>query len=171
MAQELSVKVERRPFLLRPDRPPQGEPRRFFEGETETELSPAMQERARGAGVVMRRPRWSPNTMLAHEATAYAREMGLDGEFHHAAAGAYWERGVDLADMAVLKGIAKGCGLDWAELSPRSESGHHRQRVLQEYQDAKDRGVNGTPAYLIGARLIGGDVSVKDLRAAVRGSS
>ena len=143
----------------------------MFEGETETELSPAAQERAKVAGVVMRRPSWSPNTIPAHEATAYAREKGLDDEFHHAAARAYWERGVDLSDMAVLKEIAEGCGLDWAELSPRLESGHYRQRVLQESQEARDRGVTGTPCYLIGGELIGGDVSLEDLQKAVEKAS
>ena len=143
----------------------------MFEGETETELSPAAQERAKVAGVVMRRPSRSPNPIPAHEATAYARENGLDDEFHHAAARAYWERGVDLSDMAVLKEIAEGCGLDWAELSPRLESGHYRQRVLQESQEARDRGVTGTPCYLIGGELIGGDVSLEDLQKAVEKAS
>ena len=137
------------------------------EGETEAEFAPAMQERAKGAGVVMRRPSWSHNTVRAHEATAYARDKGLDDQFHHALAGAYWERGIDLSDMAVLKEIAEGCGLDWAELSPRLESGHYRERVLQEYQAARDRGVTGTPTYLIGGELIGGDVSLEDIQGAV----
>ena len=159
--------MERRPYLLRPDRPPEGEPRRLFDGETETELSPAAQERARAVGLVMRRPQWSPNTMLAHEATLYAREKGLDGDLHHALARAYWERGVDLSSLEILGEIAQGCGLDWAELAPRLESGHYRDRVLEEYQAARDKGVTGTPAYLISGELLGGDVSLEDLRSAV----
>ena len=138
----------------------------MFEGETETELNPAMQERARGVGVVMRRPRWSPNTMLAHEATVYAKERGLDGEFHHAAAGAYWETGADLGSLDILQGIAGRCGLNWAELSPLLESRRYRDAVLREFEAAKARGVAGTPTYLIGAELLGGDVSLEDLRAA-----
>ena len=63
MAQQHSINVDRKPYLLRPDRPPEGEPRRMFEGETETELSDAMKERAQGVGLTMRRPQWSPNTM------------------------------------------------------------------------------------------------------------
>ena len=140
----------------------------MFEGETETDLNPAMQERARGAGLVMRRPRWSPSTMLAHEATVYAKERGQDGEFHHAAARAYWETGADLGDMAVIRRIAEGSGLDWAQLSPRLESGFYRERVLQDYQDAKRRGVSGTPTYWTGGELLRGDVSLEDLKAAVQ---
>ena len=160
--------MERRPYLLRPDKPPEGEPRRMFEGETETELAPAMRERAAAAGLVMRRPQWSPNTIPVHEATVYARENGRDSEFHHTAAGAYWDRSADLADVAVLKEIAVGSGLDWTDLGPRLESGQYREQVLQEYQAARDRGVSGTPTYFIGGELVGGDVSLEDLRAAVQ---
>ena len=137
------------------------------EGETDTELAPAAQERARTVGLVMRRPSWSPNTMLAHEATVYAREKGRDDQFHHSLAAAYWERGVDMADMSVIKEIAEGSGLDWAELSPRLESGQYRQQVLQEYQDAKDHGVTGTPSYLIAGKVLGGDISLDELHSAV----
>ena len=89
MAQEAAIKVEGRPYLLQPDRPPQGEPRPLREGETETELSPAWRERAQAAGLEMRRPQTSPSTILAHEATHYAKEQGLADRFHHTAARVY----------------------------------------------------------------------------------
>jgi len=153
--------------LLRPDRPLEGEPRRLFEGETETELSPAMQQRARAAGLVMRHPQWSPNTMLAHEATVYAKEKGLDDKFHHLAAGAYWETAADLSDAETLKSLAEKSGLDWAELAPLLASRHYRDTVLQQYEAAKSLGVAGTPTYLIAGELLKGDVSLEDLQAAV----
>ena len=132
-------------------------------GETETEFSPAMQERASGAGLVMRRPHWSPNTSRVHEATAYAGDKGLDGEFHHAAAKAYWEDGADLSDMDVLKGLADECGLDCAELSERLESGYYTEQVLHDDRFARDHSVNGTPTYQIGEEFTWGDLSVEDL--------
>lgn len=150
---------------MQPDRPPEGAPRPLREGETETELSPVWRERASELGLIMRRPQWSPNTLLAHEATAYAKEKGLDSEFHHVAARAYWERGVDLGDLAVLQGLAAECGLDWSGLAPRLESGYYRQRVLDQYQDAKTRGVSGTPTYQVeGAEPTFGNLGVDDLR-------
>ena len=168
LAKELSFQVDRRPYLLRPDRPPEGEPRRLFDGETETELNPQMQERARGVGLVMRRPQWSPNTLRAHEATIYAKEQGKESEFHHLAAAAYWESGADLNDLEVLKGIVEAAGMDWADLGPRIESGEYRDAVLREYEAAKDRGVTGTPTYLIGGELHGGDVGIDELREAIK---
>ncbi len=99
----------------------------------------------------MRRPQWSPNTTLAHEVTAYAKEKSLDGQFHHAAAQAYWESGVDLGDLAALQGLVERCGLDWAELEPRLKSGYYRQQVLDGYEEAKGGGVTGTPTYRVEA--------------------
>jgi predicted DsbA family dithiol-disulfide isomerase len=167
----MSFQVDRKPFLLRPERPPEGEERRLFDGETQTELNPAMQERAKGVGLVMRRPQWSPNTMRAHEATAYAKEKGKDGEFHHLAAQAYWESGADINDLDVLKGIVEAAGMDWADLDPRIESGQYRETVMREYEAAKEKGVGGTPTYLIGGELHGGDVGIDELREAIKSAA
>ena len=171
LAKELSFEVDRRPYLRRPDHPPEGEARRLFDGETETELNPAMQERASGVGLVMRRPHWSPNPMRVHEATLYAKEQGKDDQFHHLAAAAYWESDADLNDLDVLKGIAQSAGLDWGDMGPRIESGEYRDTVISEYEAAKEKGVSGTPTYMIGGELHGGDVSIEDLREAIRSAS
>lgn len=171
LAKEFSFEVDRKPYLLRPDRPPGGETRRLFDGETETELNPEMQERAKGVGLAMRRPQWSPNTLRAHEATIYAKEKGKDGQFHHLAAAAYWESGADINDLDVLKGIVEGAGMDWGDLGPRIESGEFRDTVMREYEAAKELGVGGTPTYMIGGELHRGDVSIDELREAIRAAS
>lgn len=171
MAQDNAINITRRPYLLAPDRPPEGEARQMRDGETESEVAPHMKERADNLGLKICRPSWSPNTMLIHEATAYAREKGLDDEFHHVAAGEFWTTGVDLSSMAVLQGLAEKAGLDWNELSPRLESRQYSQQVLDEYQVARDQGVTGTPTYLIDGELMPGDVSLDDLIAAVKKAS
>ncbi len=171
LAKELSIDIDRKPYLLQPDRPPEGVARRLFDGETETELNDAMKERAKGVNLVMRRPQWSPNTLRAHEATAYAKEQGKDGEFHHLAAQAYWETGADINDLDVLKGIVEAAGMDWGELGPRIESGQYRETVMREYEAAKEKGVTGTPTYMIGGELHGGDVGIEELREAIKSAA
>ena len=171
LAKELPIDIDRKPYLLQPDRPPEGVARRLFDGETETELNDAMKERAKGVNLVMRRPQWSPNTLRAHEATAYAKEQGKDGEFHHLAAQAYWETGADINDLDVLKGIVEAAGMDWGELGPRIESGQYRETVMREYEAAKEKGVTGTPTYMIGGELHGGDISIEELREAIKSAA
>lgn len=143
----------------------------MFEGETETELNDAIKERARGVGLTMRRPQWSPNTMLVHEATAYAKEQGKEDTFHHVAAAAYWENGTDLADLDVVKGFAEESGLNWSELAPLLESHHYQGQVMENYEAAKALGIGGTPSYMIAGELLKGDVSLEELQAAVEKAS
>ena len=76
-----------------------------------------------------------------------------------------------LNDLGVLKGIVDGAGLDWRDLGPRIESGEYRDSVMREYAAAKEKGVGGTPTYMIGGELHGGDVSIDDLREAIRSAS
>ena len=171
MAEEIPLNVDRKSYFLRPDQPLEGAPRRMFDGETETDLAPAMQERARGVGLVMKRPQIAPNTSLAFQATLYAKEKGLDGEFHHAAAKLYWETGANLGEMAVLQQVAQEVGLDWTELEVRLQSGHYRQQVLDEHADAKARDVGVVPTYIVDGEYLKGDVSLEDLEAAIRKAS
>jgi predicted DsbA family dithiol-disulfide isomerase len=79
-----------------------------------------------------------------------------------------WETGANLGDLAVLRGLAEGCGLNWAELSSRLESGDYRQRVFQEYQTAREKGVRGTPTYMIGGEIKFGDLGEEELREMVQ---
>ena len=130
-----------------------------------------MQERASGVGLIMRRPQWSPNTLRAHEATVYAKTQRKDGEFHHLASEAFWASGADINDLDVLKGIVEASGMDWSDLGPRIESGEYRAKVMEEYQAAKELGVAGTPAYLIGGGLYKGDVGIDQLREAIKSAS
>lgn len=73
----------------------------------------------------MRRPRWNPNTVPWHIATVYVREQGLDNEFHHAAARAFWESGINLGEMPAIEDIPEKVGLEWTELSQRLGSDHY----------------------------------------------
>ncbi len=42
---------------------------------------------------------------------------------------------------------------------------------MREYEAAKDKGVGGTPTYMIGGELHGGDVSIDEVREAIRSAS
>jgi predicted DsbA family dithiol-disulfide isomerase len=171
LAKDLDFSVDRRPYLLSPDKPPEGEPRNMHEGETETEVTPAMQERASGVGLAIHRPQWSPNTLMGPEATIHATEQGLDTLVPPAAAGAYWAHGADLGKIAVVRELAEKSGLDWSSLGPLLDSGHYRPKVMEESQAARARGVTGTPTYLIAGELHGGDISIEELRSSIEAAS
>ena len=75
MAQENAVNINRRPYLLAPDRPPEGQARQMRDGETESEVAPHMKERANNLGLKICRPSWSPNTMLVHRSEEHTSEL------------------------------------------------------------------------------------------------
>ena len=104
----------------------------------------------------MRRAKRTPNTMLALEATEYARGKGLGDHFYHNTMRAFWAEGVDLGSMDALKPLALESNLDWEELKPRLESGHYRNQVLEQHGEAVNMGINGVPAFLIGNLLFTG---------------
>ena len=61
--------------------------------------------------------------------------------------------------------------MDWGDLGLRIESGEYRETVMKEYEAAKELGVGGTPTYMIGGELHGGDVGIDELRDAIKSAS
>lgn len=146
--------VRGKAFLLRPDTPKEGQRREV--GPEGTEMREPLKSYAQEAGLVMHRSALVPNTMYALEATEYAQEQGQFDAFHRAAYRAYWEHGKDLGDLAVIRELAEGCGLNWPQLEERLNSGYYRRAVLQQYQQAIDIGIQGVPAFLMGNVLFTG---------------
>ena len=114
--------MEGRAYLLRPDTPKEGTQRAPRPGETEDELSEPLRSQASEAGLIMRPPPVTPNTLYALEATEYAQQQGKFMEFHHAAYKAFWEDRQDLGDLAVLEEVARSVDLNSTEMIERLES-------------------------------------------------
>jgi predicted DsbA family dithiol-disulfide isomerase len=148
--------VEGRAYLLRPDTPKEGVRRERRPDETDAELRPPLGTYAREAGLVMRPPPVTPNTMYALEATEYAQQQGKFLEFHRAAYQAYWSEGQDLGELKVLEEVARAVGLDSAELRQRLEGNHYTETVMGQYQQALGYGIQGIPSFLVGNLLFTG---------------
>ena len=172
---ELALAIDRRPYLLRPGAPINGflGQDRLAESQSPTRDFP---RRRTPLALPGEKPRVDPfssrslSTVLAHEATACAREQGRDGEFYMEAAREYWERGADLGSIYTLRRSAIKAGLDWGAMWVKLASSHYRPWVMEEYRAAVDRGVKGAPSYLIGGKMCTGDVGLEDLRRALKGA-
>ena len=136
--------------------PKEGLPRQPRPGETEAELGEPLRGYAREAGLVMRPPKVTPNTMYALEATEYAQQNGRFLEFHRAAYRAYWEEGKDLGDVAALAEIARSVSLNSADLLERLKTGFYASTVTNQYQEALGYGIRGIPAFVVGRFLFTG---------------
>ena len=125
-------------------------------GESADELSEPLRTQAKDAGLIMRPPSVTPNTMYALEATEYAQQQGMFMEFHHAAYKAFWEDGKDLGDLAVIEAVAQGVGLNSAELIEHLENKRYEETVLGQYQEALGYGIKGIPTFLVGNLMFTG---------------
>ena len=141
---------------MRPDTPKEGLVREPRSGENPDELSEPLRSQAREAGLVMKPPRVTPNTMYALEATEYAQRHGKFMEFHQAAYQSFWSDGKDLGDLEVISGIADGVGLDSADLVRDLEERKLSSVVMGQYQEALKYGIRGIPTFLVGNLLFTG---------------
>ncbi len=125
-------------------------------GESPDELSEPLRGYAREAGLIMKPPPVTPNTMYALEATDYAQRHGKFMEFHQAAYQAFWGEGKDLGDLEVVGGIGAQVGLDSADLVKTLEDQQLSSVVMGQYQQALQYGIRGIPTFLVGNLLFTG---------------
>ena len=156
MALDYNITVEGRAYLLRPDTPPDGSPREPRPGETESELAEPLRSYASEAGLIMRPPPKTPNTLHILEATEYAQQQGKFMEFHVAAYRALWEDGKDLGDLGVIEEIAQSIDLNSVELLEGLEKKQYSETVMQQYQEALGYGIRGIPTFLVGNLMFTG---------------
>ena len=148
--------MEGRAYLLRPDTPKEGLLRQPRSGETEDELSEPIRSQVREAGIIMRPPQVTPNTMFALEATEYAQQHGKFMEFHHAAYKAYWDDRKDLGQLDVLAEVARSVSLDAEEMIQCLETHEFSGKVMGQYQEALQHGIRGIPTFVVGNLMFTG---------------
>ena len=125
-------------------------------GETEDELSEPIRSQVNDAGLIMRPPRVTPNTMYALEATEYAQQHGKFMEFHHAAYKAYWDDRKDLGQLDVLAEVARSVSLDADEMIECLETHEFSNQVMGQYQEALQHGIRGIPTFVVGNLMFTG---------------
>ena len=102
-------------------------------------------------GMALRLPPVQPRSRKAFQAAEFARREGLFDPMHRTLFRAFFEEGRDLADKAVLLDIGGSVGLDVSEMREALESGRYTPKVLADQAAARDVGVSGVPALVVGS--------------------
>ena len=111
---------------------------------------------AEAAGLeVGQRTHWF-NTDLAHEATEWAAEQGDVDAFRRAIFRAYFVDGRNIGDPPVLAELAADVGFDPADLRAALSERRYRERVQEQYAEARDVGVTAVPTFVAGGYAIEG---------------
>lgn len=84
-------------------------------------------------------------------------------------AAACWEEGRDLTDLAVLRSIVEGRGLDADALESRIATPEVKQTLHRNTAEALERGAFGVPTFALGEELFWGHDRLVHLAAALDG--
>lgn len=95
-----------------------------------------------------------PNSRRALILGELARDRGLLGELHPRLFEAYWARGRDLGDAAVLTEEGTAAGLDADEIADAFENADYVQRIAEQTDAVLEFGAGGVPAWVIDERYL-----------------
>jgi predicted DsbA family dithiol-disulfide isomerase len=108
-----------------------------------------------------------PNTRRALALAEWARDRGALHPVRRGIMDAYWRRGLDVEDPAVLAAVAAAAGLDGAAAVKGSEAPGILERVAKMGQAAARAGVTGIPTFDVGGERVVGAQPYEVLEAAV----
>ncbi len=111
---------------------------------------------AETVGLTIRRPSVLTNSLMALEATEYAKEQGKGEPFSQAVYEAYFQEGQNIGDLDVIRTLARENGLDSNAVATHLQERTYAPRLEAARQEARTRGVSGVPTFIIGpAQIVG----------------
>jgi predicted DsbA family dithiol-disulfide isomerase len=154
--------IQWHPFQLNPDLPPEGvDKRAYLEAKFGDKARlDAIQERlrevARAAGLEMDpdKPLRMPNTLDAHRLIHWAGIEGVQSPVVTALMRAYWVDGRDIGDHETLADIAASQGMGRPEVLRLLASDADADDILARDADARRKGVNAVPTFLIAQQYV-----------------
>lgn len=129
---------------------------------------------AANVGLTMQRPPLLTNSLMALEATEFAKEQGKEEAFSRAVYKAYFQEGKNIGDPEVILAIAAEAGLNPNVVQTHLQQRTYASQLEVARREARTHGVSGVPTFIVGpAQIVGAqapDVFIKMLkRAAERG--
>ena len=103
------------------------------------------------------------NSRRAQELGKWAESLGQGDPFHHAAFAAYFAKGLNIADVEVLAGIAEAAGLPGEEVAQVIESGRFSPAVDADWQRSRQLGIQVVPTFHANGRKMEGAKSYEAL--------
>jgi len=97
----------------------------------------------------------------------YAKTFGRDVFYalHERLFTAYFVDSKNIGDREVLKEIAKDCGIT-ADISPAWEDKKYQQRLLENFNSARQHNIQSVPSFVFGNRVLSGVVAESVFREA-----
>lgn len=98
-------------------------------------------------------PHFPVNTLGIMRGAVAAQRAGVLAPYVDAVFGAMWERGANMADVAVITAELNGAGLDGAALVAATQDAAVKDQLMANTQAAHARGAFGSPIFFVGEEM------------------
>ena len=124
-------------------------------------------------GVDIHQPSRSPLTRLAHEAAAWARQLGVLDLFQRQLFNAFFIEDRDIGELSVLKQLAWNVGLNPNELEKVLAEHQMAEEVEEDLMIARTYNITTVPSFVIAGHVLSGvqdeSVLIKAIKLAIAG--
>lgn len=119
---------------------------------------------ARKRGLVIRGPQKIWDSALAAAGMLYAQRAGdaVFRRYHDLVFERFWQRALDIEDVAVLGGVLTEAGADGAGFAAFADAG--RAEVASISRAAEEQGVFGVPSFVVDGELFWGREHLPEIR-------
>jgi len=166
LEKDLSIQALWKGLEIHPETPQEGMPMDRRSSPYMISVLENIKQLAGMVGLEMTVQDFRSNSGLSLEGAEFARGKGLFAPYHRAVFEAYFQKGQDIGDMAVLEGIAENLGLEVAEFRNALNDGRCRPALAEALVEARRLSIPGVPAFLFGERLVVGAQPYEVLRKA-----
>ncbi len=155
MEREYDVEIEWVPFELHPEIPPEGRPRNeILPAAYMARAQEGVNRMAAAVGLHLSLHERLINSRPTLQAAEFAREQGRFDTMHHGLLKAYWDEGLDVSDMGVLRDVAARAGIDAARMEAALKENRFGDYLDARRTEAEELGINGIPAHVIADRYL-----------------
>ncbi len=111
-------------------------------------------------------PHFPVNTLALMRGAVAARQQGVFEPYVDAVFAGMWERGLPMADPAVIGQVLREAGLDAQALMEATQSPDVKNELMANTQSAFERGAFGSPTFFVGDEIYFGKDKLADVEAA-----
>ena len=126
---------------------------------------------AHGLNKFVFNPHFPINTITLMRGFIAAQEMGVVDQYVEANLSAMWEQGLNMGDPEVAGGVWQAAGLDAAGLAEAIQTQSVKDALLQNTQQAADRGAFGVPTFFVGDEMFFGKERIIQIEQMLQSSS
>ncbi|AFK61182.1 DSBA oxidoreductase [Advenella kashmirensis WT001] len=100
-----------------------------------------------------RNPYWPVNTLKIMRGAIAAEKLGIFDAYVDAVFSCMWELELDMSDTDTILRALEQAGLDGAAIMDLSQQSDIKQRLIDNTQQACDRGAFGSPTFFVGDEI------------------